>query len=356
MSQDLTRGFVMFWMAQEGRIQAALGSVLPAPRVLHASPVKAQLLFQRNFAKAKEPHRVQNPKILPAPGSSSGPTVATRWRQSGSADTCHYYHRTQRPRIAVSLWTHKCWHENTKLIAFVVVCDNNKAAHRLSGAMEMVPVSISAQVSEWDDHYCAQSLRANNLWFVEKPCVKWKRQGVFMAGIRTGSFFLLLSFLLSCMTGNLVEGRRGWMDENLWRKLTHNYSKESPPNAENPTRLHVQFIFLHLTLDETQMLLGVSMYFRQYWSDPRLRFDHLKKTAGSVRLASKYFHQVWLSDIFFRWRIEFSRFSSFWFLACSKLFNLFLLSCLGILPGLCLQTIWLTPLFCWTAMQKDSKK
>ncbi len=121
-----------------------------------------------------------------------------------------------------------------------------------------------------------------------------------MAGIRTGSFFLLLSFLLSCMTGNLVEGRRGWMDENLWRKLTHNYSKESPPNAENPTRLHVQFIFLHLTLDETQMLLGVSMYFRQYWSDPRLRFDHLKKTAGSVRLASKYFHQVWLSDIFFR--------------------------------------------------------
>ncbi len=84
-------------------------------------------------------------------------------------------------------------------------------------------------------------------------------------------------------------------------KLLQNYNKQQPPSLDKPTQLRIGiYVNSFYAINEQTMDYTISMYLRQSWQDPRLKFDPINGRIDTVRLGDGRWNDIWIPDTFFR--------------------------------------------------------
>jgi cation transporter family protein len=92
----------------------------------------------------------------------------------------------------------------------------------------------------------------------------------------------------------------------LFEKKLHNYNREEPPSLDKTTVVKLGiYIISFYSINEQTMDYMVSMYLRQAWNDPRLKFEppakiRSREKLASIRLGDKSWDKIWIPDTFLR--------------------------------------------------------
>jgi len=87
----------------------------------------------------------------------------------------------------------------------------------------------------------------------------------------------------------------------LVRRLLSSYTKQDPPMLDSPTEVRLGiYVNSFYSISEQTMDYSVSMYLRQAWRDPRLKFEPIQGKISRVRLGDDGWDKIWIPDTFFR--------------------------------------------------------
>lgn len=110
-------------------------------------------------------------------------------------------------------------------------------------------------------------------------------------------------FFLTCLIGTYTHlGTAVISNETqILNSLLQDYDKNAPPNQEKGTevRLGVYINSFH-SINEQTMDYSVSMYLRQSWKDPRLKFSHINSRMAKIRMAENSWNEIWIPDTYLR--------------------------------------------------------
>lgn len=126
--------------------------------------------------------------------------------------------------------------------------------------------------------------------------------------MRQSSVFLSLLFLIqwtNLLVSKVVtpkpEGSKGDNVSFLLNSFQAGYDRRVRPNYGSiPVTVGVTLYILSIgDLSEKFMDFTFDMYFRQFWSDPRLAFDGPKFGIEKLVVGAEYISQIWVPDTFF---------------------------------------------------------
>ncbi len=84
-------------------------------------------------------------------------------------------------------------------------------------------------------------------------------------------------------------------------KLLSNYNRQQPPTLDKATQVRIGiYVNSFYAVNEQTMDYTISMYLRQSWQDPRLKFDPINGRIDTIRLGDGRWNQIWVPDLFFR--------------------------------------------------------
>ncbi len=122
-----------------------------------------------------------------------------------------------------------------------------------------------------------------------------------MLRYNTGSAVTAYIFLSSISSASR-HGNSTLLHSSIFHTLLsqQDYERSDPPREYETTvvKLGIYINMFHGINEKTQEF-SISFYLRQFWSDPRLRFDHIRSAPSKINLGQDSWNKLWIPDIFF---------------------------------------------------------